>query len=76
MPNKIPKIAIKIFDISKASGIKSKQITYIIRQDAKNNIKLKNLLETLLNKHPIIPPRVVPKVPKNKPKRQVLRISI
>ena len=39
-------------------------------------MKLKNLFDTFLKKHPIIPPSVVPNVPKNKPNSVVFIISI
>lgn len=38
-----------------------------LSRDAIDNIKLKNLLLVFLNVTPIIPPSVVPNVPKNKP---------
>lgn len=60
-------ITLNIFAISKASGIKSKHTTAIINPAASDNIKLRNLLEVLLKVTPIIPPIVVPKVPKNTP---------
>ena len=43
-------------DIFNASGIKSKHITDIISPEANAKIKLSILFETLLKKHPIIPP--------------------
>ena len=61
--------------IPKASGIKSKHITDIIRPDANDNIKLKNLFEFFLITIPSIPPIVVPNVPKNKPSNVVFKIS-
>lgn len=75
IPSKIPINEINRFEISSASGISSKQITAIISPAANDNIKLKNLLEVLFNFTPIIPPIVVPKVPKNRPTKVVLTIS-
>ena len=65
----------KISLIPRASGIKSKHIIAIIKPDAQDNIKLKNLLEFLFKNIPIIPPSVVPNVPKNKPTSVVFKIS-
>lgn len=67
IPNIIPIIILDKFDISSASGIKSKHIIEVIRPDASDNIKLKNLFDVFLNVIPIIPPNVVPNVPKNRP---------
>ena len=64
----MPVIAIPNSDIFSASGIKSKHIIDIISPDAKDNMKLRNLLDVIFNLTPIIPPKVVPKVPKNSPK--------
>lgn len=66
-PNIIPKITFIIFDISIASGIKSKQTIASINPDANANMKLKNLFVVFLKHTPIIPPIVVPNVPKNNP---------
>ena len=76
IPKIIPIITVIIFAIPNASGTKSKHIIDIIKPDAKDSIKLKNLFDTFLKKHPIIPPKVVPKVPKNKPNSVVFIISI
>ena len=46
--------------------IQSIQLTPLTR-DAIAKIKLKNLFVVFLKLTPIIPPKVVPKVPKNKP---------
>ena len=67
IPKIIPASTFIILAISIASGIKSKQIIASISPEAKAKIKLKNLLEVLLKQIPIIPPIVVPKVPKNNP---------
>ena len=67
IPKIIPDNTLNIFEISIASGIKSKQIMASISPDAKDKTKLRNLLDVLLNVIPIIPPIVVPNVPKNKP---------
>lgn len=75
IPTIIPKITIGRLAISKASGINSKQIIAVIRPDANDNIKLKNLFEVLFNFTPIIPPRVVPNVPKNSPIKVVFIIA-
>lgn len=64
MPIIVPIITLTILLIPNASGNKSKHITDIIRPDANANIKLKNLLECFLITTPIIPPNVVPNVPK------------
>lgn len=75
IPSIIPKKAIDKLVNPKASGSKSKQTIAIISPDANAKIKLKNLLEVFLNFIPIIPPMVVPKVPKNKPINVVFKIS-
>lgn len=67
IPNKIPAITLNILAISIASGIKSKQIIASINPDANAKMKLKNLFDVFLKLIPIIPPIVVPKVPKNRP---------
>lgn len=67
IPKIIPVSTLSILAISIASGIKSKQIIASIKPEAKAKIKLKNLLEVFLKQIPIIPPMVVPKVPKNNP---------
>lgn len=74
-PNPIPKNKEPILDISRASGIKSKQITASISPAANCKTKLKKRAEVLLKVTPIIPPIVVPKVPKNSPKIAVWIIS-
>ena len=67
IPNIRPKKLFTRPESFNASGIKSKQIIAIIRPAANCKIKLKNSFEVLLKVTPIIPPIVVPKVPKNKP---------
>ena len=65
IPNTIP---INTFNIPvklNASGIKSKHTIEIISPDANASIKLKNFLDVFLTVTPIIPPIVVPNVPKN-----------
>ena len=57
-----------------ASGNKSKHTIASIRPDANDKIKLKNFFEGFLNFTPIIPPIVVPKVPKNNPIKVVFNI--
>ena len=66
-PSKIPIIIKGIPDISKASGTKSKHTIDIINPEASDKIKLKNLLLLDSKVTPIIPPMVVPNVPKNNP---------
>ena len=68
IPKIIPIIVCVILLISNASGIKSKHITDIINPAANDKIKLKNLFDVFFIVHPIIPPTVVPIVPKNNPK--------
>lgn len=58
-----------------ASGTKSKHTIAIISPDAKDKIKLKNLLDVFLNFIPNIPPSVVPNVPKNNPTNVVFNNS-
>ena len=70
----MPNNTAKILDISNASGIKSKQIIAIIRPEAKDKINPKNLFELFLMFTPIIPPIVVPNVPKKVPIRNVFNI--
>ena len=74
IPKITPIITSNMLLISKASGIKSKHMTASISPDAKANIKLKNLFEFLLENIPIIPPIVVPIVPKNKPNKDISSI--
>lgn len=74
IPKIIPRITIGKLAISKASGINSKQIIAVISPDANDKIKLKNLFEVLFNFIPIIPPNVVPKVPKKRPIKVVFII--
>ena len=66
-PSKIPSIIKGIPDISSASGTRSKHTIDIINPDASDKMKLKNLLLVVLKVTPIIPPNVVPNVPKNNP---------
>lgn len=75
IPTIIPTNTDNKFAIANASGIKSKHTMAIISPEAKDSIKLKNLLEVFLNFTPIIPPMVVPKVPKNSPTNVVFIIS-
>lgn len=75
IPTIIPIITFIILLIPNASGIKSKHITAIIKPDANAKIKLKNLLEFFFITTPMIPPKVVPNVPKNNPKSVVFKIS-
>lgn len=75
IPTPMPNSTFKILLIPSASGIKSKQIIAIIRPEANDSMKLKNLLEFFFRKIPIIPPIVVPNVPKNSPIRVVFSIS-
>ena len=63
----MPKIIRGIPDISNASGTKSKHTIEIIRPDANDKMKLKNLFDVFLKATPISPPMVVPNVPKNNP---------
>ena len=70
----IPIITFTILLIPNASGIKSKHITAIISPDANDKIKLKNLFDVFLKHIPIIPPKVVPNVPKNNPINVVLNM--
>lgn len=64
-------MTVEIPEISNASGTKSKHTIEIISPDASDKIKLKNLWEVFLKVIPIIPPKVVPKVPKNNPNNVV-----
>ena len=75
IPNTIPIITFAKFDISKASGISSKHIIDVIRPDVNAKMKPKNLLLVFFIFTPINPPKVVPKVPKNKPNNAVFIIS-
>ena len=75
IPTPMPNSTFKMPLIPNASGIKSKQIIAIIRPEANDSMKLKNLLEFFFRKIPIIPPIVVPNVPKNSPIRVVFKIS-
>lgn len=54
--------------------IKSKHIIAVINPDAKDNINPNTLLEGFFNFTPIIPPIVVPNVPKNNPTNVVFKI--
>ena len=51
----------------KILAVRKCQTPAIISPDANDKIKLKNFSDELLKAIPIIPPNVVPKVPKNKP---------
>ena len=66
-PKTTPITVLDMLVICMLSGIKSKHTIASISPDAKDNIKLKNLLEVFLMFTPIIPPIVVPNVPKNNP---------
>ena len=74
-PANTPIKMLERFDTSNASGIKSKQIIALIKPAANWSIKLKNLFDGSLKVTPIIPPMVVPNVPKNNPSKVVLTIS-
>jgi len=77
IPRIMPHKTLKVLEISSASGISSKQTIAVINPEASDKIKLKNLFEHLLKVTPIIPPKVVPKVPKNNPSIVVLnKLSI
>lgn len=67
IPAIIPNNTFDMFDIAIASGIKSKHTIASINPDANDNIKLKNLFDGFFTNSPIIPPIVVPNVPKNSP---------
>lgn len=67
IPKTIPITAFGIEDIFSASGIRSKLNIAVIRPDANDNMKLRILSDGFLNFIPIIPPMVVPNVPKNNP---------
>lgn len=67
IPAIIPIMTLNIFDIPNASGINSKHTIAVINPDANDKIKLKNKFDFFLKVIPIIPPNVVPKVPKNNP---------
>ena len=67
IPKSIPITALGMDEIFNASGIKSKLNIAVINPDANESIKLKNLFDGFLNFIPIIPPRVVPNVPKKRP---------
>ena len=75
IPNIIPKNEVGRPESPNASGIKSKQTMAIMSPEAKDKIKLKNFFDGFLNVIPIIPPMVVPKVPKNNPINVVFNIS-
>ena len=75
IPKIIPKNTVGIVVSSNASGNKSKHTMAIISPDANAKIKLKNFFDGFLNLTPIIPPIVVPKVPKNNPIKVVFIIS-
>ena len=57
IPKVIPDIMTPNPDILRASGIKSKHTIDIIKPDANERMKLKNLFETFFNLRPIIPPK-------------------
>ena len=63
----IPKNAVGKFVKLNASGIKSKHTIEIISPDANAKTKLKNFFDVFLKVTPIIPPIVVPNVPKKSP---------
>ena len=60
--------------IRDSSGTNSKHIIAVIKPDANDNMKLRKLLELFFNLTPIIPPNVVPNVPKNRPSKVVFII--
>ena len=64
-PKITPITVLDILVITILSGIKSKHTIESISPDANDNIKLKNLLDVFFIDTPIIPPIVVPNVPKN-----------
>ncbi len=72
----IPKNTVDNLVSPNASGNKSKQTIAIISPEAKAKIKLKNFCDGFLNLMPIMPPKVVPKVPKNRPISVVFIISL
>lgn len=55
------------FESSSASGTRSKHTIAIIRPAANSNMKLRKRFEVFLKVTPIMPPTVVPNVPKNNP---------
>ena len=75
IPNITPSIVFNIGAIFSASGIKSKLTIAVISPDANDNMKLRNLFDGFLNFIPIIPPRVVPNVPKNRPSSVIFNKS-
>lgn len=65
IPKSIPITALGIDDIFSASDIRSKLNIAVIKPDTNDSIKLRNFFDGFLNFIPIIPPSVVPNVPKN-----------
>ena len=76
IPKIIPKITLVTDDIFSASGIKSKLTIAVIKPAAKDNMKLRILFDGFFKKTPIIPPIVVPNVPKNSPNKVTLIKSL
>lgn len=74
-PSKTPKIVPVTLLISKLSGIKSKQTIESISPDASDKIKLRKRLDVSLKDTPMIPPIIVPKVPKNRPTNVIFNNS-
>lgn len=75
IPIKIPSNTVESDAIPNASGISSKHTIAIISPEANDKIKLKNLLEVVFSITPMMPPIVVPKVPKNRPISVVFKIA-
>lgn len=74
-PSNTPQIVPVTLLISILSGIKSKQTIESISPDASDKIKLKNRLDVSLKDTPMMPPIIVPNVPKNKPTSVVFNNS-
>lgn len=74
IPNNMPKNAVGKFVRLNASGSKSKQTIASISPEANARMKLRNFFDGFLNFTPIIPPIVVPNVPKNSPTSVVFNI--
>ena len=70
-PMMVPIITKAMPAISIASGNNSKQTMAVMSPDAKDKIKLKNFRDVFLKVTPMMPPIVVPKVPKNNPTKVV-----
>jgi len=72
----MPYKTLLILDISKASGISSKHTIAVIKPEAKDSMNPKNFFDFVFKNTPIIPPIVVPNVPKNNPNKVVFKISL